>query len=168
MLIKPRIGPRAALHEIAPGTPISEVKTMTEQVNESLRSERLMSSLSIFFGVLALLLTSIGLYGILAYAVTRRTGEIGIRMALGAQRHNVIWLVVRETLRHVAIGAVAGVGAVLVTSHLIASFLYGVRPNDPLTIAVAVFTLASVAATAACLPARRASRLDPMTALREE
>jgi ABC-type antimicrobial peptide transport system permease subunit len=159
---------RAALHDVAPDVPIGLVDTMQEHVDDSLGSERLMASLSVFFGVLALLLSAIGLYGILAYAVARRTGEIGVRMALGAQRRNVVSLVVREAIGQVTIGIAVGVIAVLATARLVASLLYGIRPNDPgnLLLAVAVFLL--VAAAAAYLPARRASRLDPLLALREE
>jgi predicted permease len=159
---------QGAIREVAPGTPIWQAKTMSEQVSESLSRERLMASLSVFFGLVALLLTAIGLYGILAYAVTRRTGEIGVRMALGAQRHDVISLVLRETLSHVFVGVAVGIAAVLGTSRLTGSLLYGVRPNDPLTMLLAVFMLMAVAAAASYLPARRASRLDPMMALRDE
>jgi len=137
-------------------------------MDESLATERLTAYLSVFFAVLALLLTSVGLYGILAYSVSRRTSEIGVRMALGAQPGNVVWLVVREAMGHTAAGAVAGVAAVAASSKLIESLLYGVRPNDPATIVASVVALAAVCAGAAWLPARRASRLDPMTALREE
>jgi predicted permease len=158
----------AALHKIAPNVPIRTVETMREQVDESLSRERMMASLSIFFGVLALLLTSVGLYGILAYAVKRRTSEIGIRMALGARGHEVVWLVLRETIAHVAAGVALGVAAVLALSRLIASLLYGIRPSDPGNLLLAVFALLFVGAAAAYMPARRASRIDPAVALREE
>jgi ABC-type antimicrobial peptide transport system permease subunit len=141
---------------------------MEDQVKESLGQERLMASLSIFFGVLALLLTCIGLYGILSYSVARRQAEIGLRVAIGASRSNVIWLVLRDTLWHVVVGAGVGVGAVVATSRFVASFLYGVKPNDPWTLALAVAALAAVAFGAAWIPARRAARLDPMVALRDE
>ena len=127
-----------------------------------------MACLSVFFGVLALLLSAIGLYGILAYAVARRTGEIGVRMALGAQRHSVVILVVREAIGQVAIGIAVGVIAVLATSRLVATLLYGIRPNDPGNLLLAIVAFLLVAAAAAYLPARRASRLDPLVALREE
>jgi predicted permease len=159
---------RAAVKEIAPGTPVLALKTMEDQVKDSLGRERLMASLSLFFGVLALLLTCIGLYGILAYTVARRTGEIGMRVALGASRANVIWLILRDTLWHVGAGALVGVAAVLATSRFIAGFLYGVKPNDPWMLALAVTALTVVALAAAWLPARRAARLDPMVALRDE
>jgi len=159
---------RTAVKQIVPGTPIGEVTTMEDQVKESLGQERLMASLSIFFGVLALLLTCIGLYGILSYSVARRQAEIGLRVAIGASRSNVIWLVLRDTLWHVVVGAGVGVGAVVATSRFVASFLYGVKPNDPWTLALAVAALAAVAFGAAWIPARRAARLDPMVALRDE
>ncbi len=174
-VIKTKNGPaaiypafRAALHEIAPDIPIGVVESMQEQVDDSLGRERLMASLSVFFAVLALLLTSIGLYGILSYAVARRSGEIGLRMALGARRGNVIWLVLHETIGHIAIGLAAGILAVLAMSRLIKSLLYGIVPNDPGNLVLAVLILTAVAMLAAYLPAWRASRLDPMLALREE
>jgi len=141
---------------------------MRRQVDESLSTERLTAYLAVFIGVLALLLTSVGLYGILAYLVTRRTGEIGIRMALGAQRPSVVWLVVREAMGHTIAGMAVGVAIVLASSRLVKSLLFDVRPNDPATIAAAVGLLALVCGVAAALPARRASRLDPMQALRED
>jgi ABC-type antimicrobial peptide transport system permease subunit len=159
---------RAAVKQVAPGTPVDEVKTMEEQVSESLGRERLMASLSIFFGVLALLLTCIGLYGILAYSVSRRQAEIGLRVAIGASRGNVIWLILRDTLWHVVAGAAVGVVAVLGASRFVASFLYGVKPNDPWTLALAVAALGMVGLVAAWIPARTAARLDPVVALRDE
>lgn len=157
-----------ALRDVAPGVPIRVVKMMRDQVDDSLGRERLLASLSVFFGVLALLLTSVGLYGVLAYSVTRRTGEIGIRMALGAQRRNVVLLVVRETFAHVVAGIAVGVMLVLLLSKLVAGLLYGIQPNDPGNLVLAVGVFLVVAAGAAYLPARRASGLDPMMALREE
>ncbi|HTU47163.1 MAG TPA: ABC transporter permease [Bryobacteraceae bacterium] len=159
---------RAVLRQIAPDVPIGVVKTMQQQLDDSLGRERLMASLSVFFGVLALLLTSIGLYGILGYTVSRRTGEIGVRMALGARRHDVIWLILRETASHIAIGTAVGVLAVLALSKRVASLLYGIQPNDPRSLTLAVAVLISTALLASYLPARRASHLDPMLALREE
>jgi predicted permease len=159
---------RRILREEAPGMPVRTVKTMRQQVDESLSTERLTAYLSLFIGTLALLLTAVGLYGILAYTVSRRTGEIGIRMALGAQRLSVIWLVVREAMGHTAAGMVVGVGAVLATSRVVRSLLFDVQPNDPATLAAAVGILVLVCFVAASLPARRASKLAPMEALREE
>lgn len=175
ILLKTQAGMRAiypafhaALHEIAPDVPIGAVKTMEEQVGDSLGSQRLMASLSVFFSVLALLLTSIGLYGVLAYSVERRTGEIGIRMALGAPRRSVILLVMHETTGHVLAGILAGIVLVLMLSRLIAGLLYGIEPNDAGNLALAVFAFLVVAAVAAYVPAHRAGSLDPLAALREE
>src|SRR6185369_11862458 len=130
--------------------------------------QKLVARLGTFFGLLALLLACIGLYGVLAYGVARRTNEIGIRMALGAQNLSVLWLVLREALLLVAFGLVIGVFASLALTKTAASLLYELKPNDPMTIALATLLLAVVAAVAGYLPARRASRVDPMTALREE
>jgi predicted lysophospholipase L1 biosynthesis ABC-type transport system permease subunit len=159
---------RQILHQEAPGMPVGTVLTMRQQIDDSLSTERLTAYLSLFIGVLALLLTSVGLYGILAYSVERRTGEIGIRMALGAQRPSVVWLIVREAMSHTVAGLVVGVAVVIATSKVVKSLLFDLKPNDPATIAAAVGVLALVCTLAAALPARRASRLDPMQALREE
>ena len=159
---------RQILREEAPGMPVGTVVSMRQQIDESLSTDRLTAYLSVFIGVLALLLTSIGLYGILAYSVTRRTSEIGVRMALGARRTSVVWLVVKEAMVHTVTGIAAGVAVVLAASKVVRSLLYDLKPNDPATIAAAVGVLAFVCALAAALPARRATRLDPMQALREE
>jgi ABC-type antimicrobial peptide transport system permease subunit len=121
-----------------------------------------------FFGVLAMLLASIGLYGTMAYAVSRRTSEIGLRLALGARRCDVLWMVVRESLALVFIGAAAGVPVALAGGRLISSLLFGISPADPLTLVVATLLLTAVAALASWVPAHRASRMDAMTALRYE
>ena len=159
---------RQILREEAPGMPIATIKTMEQQVDESLATERLAAYTSGFIGLLALLLTAVGLYGILTYSVARRTGEIGVRMALGAQRPSVVWLVVRGAMGHTAAGLAAGLAVVLALSHVVRDLLFDVQPNDPLTIAAAVGILALVCLVAALLPARRASMLDPMQVLREE
>jgi ABC-type antimicrobial peptide transport system permease subunit len=124
--------------------------------------------LASFFGGLALVLACIGLYGVLTYSVVRRTREIGIRLAIGAQRRSVIWLVLRETLLLIAVGVALGIPAVLTVSRYIESQLFGVSPGDPWAIACAVGVLLLVAAAAGYQPARRASRVDPMIALRYE
>ena len=135
-------------------------------IGRLLTQERIIAQLSTFFGGLALLLAAIGLYGVLAYAVARRTNEIGIRMAIGAQRSTVVWLVLRETLVLLAIGTVVGTGAALALARLVANRMYGVTTSDPLTIALAAAVLSVVAVGAASLPAFRAARVDPMVALR--
>ncbi len=143
-------------------------RTLTTQVEETLTRERLLATLSGFFGGLALLLATIGLYGVMSYNVARRRGEIGIRMALGAQQTRVLSMVLKEVAFLIAIGLTVGLGATLATTRFVASFLYGVKPNDPWTLTLAAAVLALAAAMAGFLPARRASNLDPVTALREE
>jgi putative ABC transport system permease protein len=142
--------------------------TLARQVDESLARERLLGTLSGFFGGLALLLAMVGLYGVMSYNVTRRRNEIGIRMALGAEQPRVLRMVLSEVARLIGIGLAIGLGVAIGTMRFIESFLYGVKARDPRTLVVAVFALALVAAVAGYLPARRASRLEPMNALREE
>jgi predicted permease len=143
-------------------------RTLAVQVAESLNRERLLATLSGFFGGLALLLASIGLYGVMSYNVVRRRGEIGIRMALGAEQGRVLRMVLREVALVVGTGLILGAAAAVGTTQFVASFLYGLNARDPRTIVLAALVLAVVAALAGYLPARRASRLDPMVALREE
>jgi ABC-type antimicrobial peptide transport system permease subunit len=162
----PRI--RQALAEVERNLPISDVTTMAEVVDRSLAREMLIARLSGFFGLLALALACVGLYGTMSYAVARRTNEIGIRMALGAQRTAVLWHVLRESLLLVAIGAGCGIPIALGAQRLIAGLLFGLKPADPVTFLSATAVLALVALFAAYLPARRASRVDPMVALRYE
>jgi predicted permease len=150
------------------GDLVLSFRTLSTQIAESLNRERLLATLSGFFGALALLLAAIGLYGVMSYNVARRRGEIGIRMALGAEQARVLRMVLREVTLIVAIGLIIGSAAALATTRFVATFLYGMTPRDPLTIAAAAVVLATVAAAAGYLPARRASRLDPMAALREE
>jgi predicted permease len=147
---------------------VTNVTTLNEQVDQSLVQERLVATLSLFFGLLALLLASIGLYGVMSYDVARRTQEIGIRMALGANASRVVRLVLRETLAWVALGVALGLGAALAVTRWVESLLFGLKANDPLTIVVAALVLVSVAAAAGYLPARRAARIDPLKALRHE
>jgi ABC-type antimicrobial peptide transport system permease subunit len=145
-----------------------EFRNFETQVNESLLQPRIVALLSSVFGSLALGLAMVGLYGITSYAVAQRRAEIGIRMALGAQRRSVVWLILRDVVLVLAVGMGLGLAASLAAGRLITSLLYDVRSNDPAQLAGAAVTLAAATAIAACLPARRAALLDPMAALREE
>jgi putative ABC transport system permease protein len=147
---------------------VTSFTPMTTQVEESLTRERLLATLSAFFGGLALLLAAIGLYGVMSYRVAQRKNEIGIRMALGAEQARVMRMVLREVALVIGIGLTVGVGAAIASTKLIATFLYGVQPRDATTLIGSAALLASIAVLAGYLPARRASRLDPMVALREE
>ena len=141
---------------------------MAEQVKQSVLQQRLIAQLSAFFGLLALLLACIGLYGVMSYTVTRRTSELGIRMALGAERKNVLWLVMRETLLLIGTGLAIGIPLAMLGTRLVSNMLFGLVPSDPATIACSLAVLLTVAALAGYLPARRASMVDPMVALRYE
>jgi len=157
-----------AIHSIDHNLPITHVTTLDEQVARSITNQRLVAQLSAFFGLLAVFLSAIGIYGLMSYVVGRRTNEIGIRMALGAARSNVRWLVLREILLLVGIGIAVGIPITLAGSRLVTTMLYGLKGTDPASIASAVVFLLAVAAAAGYLPARRASRVDPMVALRYE
>jgi predicted permease len=159
---------RRVLGEVDRNLPIRDVTTLNAQVERRLRQERLLTTLTSFFGALALLLASIGLFGVMSYAVSRRTSEIGIRMALGAESGSVLWMVLRESLWLVVIGAVAGLAAAAASTRLVAGLLYETSPTDPVAFAVSAAVLVGVAAFAAYIPARRAARVDPMVALRYE
>jgi ABC-type antimicrobial peptide transport system permease subunit len=159
---------RRELQAVDKGLAIVNLSTATQLLDQKLFMERLMVKLSGFFATLALLLACIGLYGVMSYDVARRTREIGVRMALGAQRRDVVGLVLRETMLLVVIGVITGLSAAMGATRLIASLLYGLTPNDPLTIGLASLLLLAVAALAGYLPARRAARVDPMIALRCE
>jgi predicted permease len=159
---------RQTIKQVNRNLPIDEVVSLSEHVGRSLVPQKLVARLASFFGLLALLLACIGLYGVMSYAVARRTNEIGIRMALGAQRGNVVWLVLREALKLVLVGLVIGLLVSLAATKTTATLLFGLKPNDPLTIALATVLLIVVATLAGYLPARWAARVDPMTALRDE
>jgi predicted permease len=159
---------RRAILEVNRNLPIDGVISLSDHIGLSLAQERLVARLGAFFGLLALLLACVGLYGVLSYAVARRTNEIGIRIALGAMRGDVIWLVLREALALVGAGVVIGLLASLAATRTVSTLIFGLGPNDPLTIAAATMLLLAVAALAGYLPAHRASRIDPMAALREE
>ncbi|HET7871278.1 MAG TPA: FtsX-like permease family protein, partial [Terriglobales bacterium] len=145
-----------------------QIKTQQERIDMQLTEDRLVAQLSSFFGLLALVLACMGLYGLLAYEVSRRTREIGIRMAIGAQAGNVIRLVMGEAVLVAALGAVAGISLSLGVCRLLTTLLYGVKPGDPITLVGVTLLLALVAAAACLFPARRATRVDPLVALRYE
>jgi predicted permease len=156
---------RAALQPKLPGMAL-QIHTLTSQVDAALVDERMMATLAAGFGTLALLLASIGLYGLLAYTVARRTQEIGVRMALGAEQAQVMWLVIHDALRWLAMGVVLGVPVAWAASRRIASMLFGLSAMDPATIFSAAALLVVMGLAAGYLPARRASRVNPMEALR--
>jgi predicted permease len=159
---------RQAVQSIDRDLPLINVRTQSELIAQSFTREKLFATLSSFFGLLALALVSIGLYGMMSYTVARRTHEIGIRMALGAQSGNVLRMVMGESLLLVLLGMAIGLAGALATTRLIAGMLFELTPNDPLTLALATLLLLAVAALAGWLPARRAARVDPMIALRRE
>lgn len=159
---------RQAITQTNRNLPIDDVVSLSDHIGRSLVPHKLVARLALFFGLLALLLACVGLYGVMSYGVARRTNEIGIRMALGARGRSVLWLVLREALVLVVIGLVVGLVAALMVTKTAESLLYELKPNDPLTIALATLLLATVALLAGYFPARRASRVEPMIALREE
>lgn len=148
--------------------PVFREQTLTGVVEDSMTEPRMITALAALFGGLALLLACVGLYGVTSFSVARRTGEIGIRVALGAQRRDVVAMVLREAIALVSIGAAIGLVLSLAAGRVVSSQLFGITGTDPLAIAGATLLLASVAALAGYIPARRASRVDPMEALRHE
>ncbi|MGH9573508.1 MAG: FtsX-like permease family protein, partial [Candidatus Acidiferrales bacterium] len=159
---------RPAVKSIDAGIPVTSIRLFKQVVNNTLRQNRAIAELSSGFGVLTLLLACIGLYGTLAYRISRRTKEIGIRMALGAQQSSVMWLVTREGLYLIVPGIVVGVLAALASTKILASQLFGVSANDPVTFAVTSSLFLAVALVACWIPARRAMRVDPVGAMRCE
>ncbi len=156
---------REQVHALDKNMPV-EIRLFSELIDDNIAQERLIATLSGFFGGLALLLTAMGLYGVIAYGVLRRTREIGIRISLGARRAAVLWMVLRDSLLLAGLGIVAGVPASIWLSRLIERQLFGVTAGDPATVAAAAAFLIVVASLAGYLPARHASRVDPMVALR--
>jgi predicted permease len=159
---------RAIFAREAPDVPAPIFSTMSSTLDQSLSAERMMALLSIFFAACALLVTGIGLYGTLAYRTARRTSEIGIRMALGAQRTQVVSLVFRQNVTVTVMGALAGLAAALLVARALASFLYGTSTHDPLVLALSTLLLVVVACAASLAPAIRAARINPLAAIRTE
>jgi ABC-type antimicrobial peptide transport system permease subunit len=153
---------------MAPDIPAPVMTTMSDELDSSISVQRMMAMLSVFFAACALLVTAIGLYGTLAYTTARRTSEIGIRMALGAQRAQVVALVFHENAWVALGGSLFGLVVALLASRALASFLYGTSVRDPWVLAGSVAALVSVAGAASLLPALRAARIEPMEALRSE
>ncbi|HEV2986498.1 MAG TPA: ABC transporter permease, partial [Vicinamibacterales bacterium] len=161
-------GAREAMRRIDPNVPILKVSTQTEQIEQRFAQERVFAQAYALFGGLAVLIASIGLFGLMSYSVARRTNEIGIRMALGAKREDVVGMVMRESIVLVAFGVVIGGGVALGVGRFVASLLYNLAPIDPMTITASAVVMISVSLIAGYLPARTASRVDPMVALRDE
>jgi len=156
------------MRDIAPDLALLQPMTQEEQFSESLAGDKLFARLAMFFGGLAVVLVATGLYGTLAYQVARRTPEIGVRMALGAQQGQVLWMVLRESLLLFLVGAVVGLPGAMAVGRLLKASLFGLEPGDPMTFAAAILGIAVVTVGASLLPARRASSVDPMLALRAE
>ena len=159
---------RAAMREIDPTLPVQEFTSQSEQISQRFAQERLFARAYAAFGALAVLLACIGLFGLMSYNVARRTSEIGVRMALGAERWTVVGMVMRESIRLVAIGIVLGLAAVLWAGRFVQTVVYGVSPTDPLTIGGALALISVVTAVAGGVPARRASNVNPIDALRQQ
>ena len=157
-----------ALRGVAPDTPLFPPITMQRQLEDSIGRERMTAALSLFFGGLALLLTSIGLYGLESQRVAQRRAEIGLRMALGARRKDMLWFILREAAVIFAIGVPIGLALTFAASHFIGAQLYEISPLDPRIYVAAVMTLLGAGFLASSIPARRATNVDPMVALRYE
>jgi len=159
---------RSEIHQVDPAQPISNVRTMDEVLGEETASRSLAMTLLTIFAALALLLATLGIYGVLAYFVVQHTQEIGVRVALGAQRHDILKLVLRKGMTLTVLGVGIGLGVAFALTRLMASLLYGVSTTDPLTYAAIALLLTVVALVACYLPARRATKVDPMVALTYE
>jgi predicted permease len=161
-------GITAAVAEVDPNLPVADLRTQMNQIDETLGSERLFTRLLVAFGAFALLLANLGLHGVTAFSVARRTSEIGVRVALGARHGDVLWLILRQVIGITLAGLALGVPAAIASTRLIRASLYGVEPADPASVAAAAALMATVAILAGFFPARRAARLDPLAALRTE
>jgi ABC-type antimicrobial peptide transport system permease subunit len=159
---------RSVVQDVDRTVRVRDIRTMEGVVNDSVRQERLIAQLGGFFSVFALALACLGLYGVLSFAVVQRTREIGVRVALGARRCDVLSLVIGKGLKLALVGAAMGLAGGLAVTRLVSSLLYGVTPTDPVTFISVVLLLVLVALLASWLPARRAAKVDPMEALRHE
>jgi predicted permease len=159
---------RRIVHDASPAVSINDIGTQAQRIEQTISQERTFADLGTCFALLALLIASVGLYGAMAYTIARRTGEIGLRMALGAQRPRIVWMVLREVLALTAAGLAMGYLAARSATHYVESFLFGLKANDPMTVAAGIAILLAAALAAGYLPARRASRIDPAVALRNE
>lgn len=159
---------RSAMHEIAPELPLLQPMTQRSQFDFTVSQERLVARLAMFFGLLAAMLVATGLYGTLSYRVSRRTSEIGVRMALGAQRGQVLWMILRESLLVCLAGVVIGLPLAFACTRLLGSMLFGLQPTDPVSFVAALAGITLVALAASLIPARRAASVDPLIALRYE
>jgi predicted permease len=161
-------GVRELVHQADNAIPVINVRTQAAEIDRGMNQEIIFARLCTAFAILALVIASVGLYGTMAYAVARRTGEIGIRMALGAQRGAVLRMILRQVLVLAAAGLAIGLPTALAASKLVESFLFGIKANDPPALVLAVAILLCAALTAGYMPARKASRIDPLTAIRYE
>jgi predicted permease len=159
---------RHAIAEINPNILVNSVSSLEEEVDRSIATQSLIARLSSFFGILAVLLACIGIYGLLSYSVARRTSELGIRLALGAQSHTLLWMIMRECIFLLVLGLAFGVPVAISSTHVLKSMLYQLSPLDPTAMAIAIAVVASMTIAAAWVPARRATRIDPSQALRTE
>jgi ABC-type antimicrobial peptide transport system permease subunit len=159
---------RAQLHSLDPNLPFAEVATMDELIEQQTADRRYTTGLLVLFAALGLLLAGIGVYGVVSYVVAQRTSEIGLRIAIGAQRADVMWLVVRQGIGMASAGAAAGLVGAWLFRKAVAQLVFGVSPGDPMTFFTAAAVLMALAVAACVIPARRAIRIDPMLALRYE
>ena len=159
---------RAAVHEVDPGQPVSDLRTMDQRIAMSMGPRRSAVTLLSVFAAMALTLAAVGLFGLIRYNVTQRTQEIGVRMALGASRRDILEMVLGESLRLALLGVAGGLLAAFTLTRVLASLLYGVSATDPLTFAGTALLLTCVALLASWVPAWRATRVDPLVALRYE
>jgi len=157
-----------AVHQIDPNLPLIQPMTQRAQFETTIAHQILFARLAGFFGFLAVVLVATGLYGTLAYRVSQRTAEIGVRMAVGARRGQVVWMILRDSLTLTVAGVVAGVPLAMLVGRTLASSLYGIQPSDTVTYLLAIAGVAAVAVIASAIPASRAANVDPMRALRME